>query len=126
VAAAGNITLLLHEAHEGNKDALARLSPVIYAELRRLAAHCMRDERADHTLQPTALVNEAYMLLVRQHSGWQNKAQFFAVAAEVMRRVLIDHARAKRGKKRGGGRCVSRSRFSGIALPPCRLLAPSG
>lgn len=101
-SASVDVSSLLHEVTTGNQDALARLMPLIYGELRRLAAHCMSDERADHTLQPTALVHEAYMLLVKQNVEWQNKAHFFAVAAQVMRRVLIDHARANLRKKRGG------------------------
>jgi len=101
-SASADVTPLLQEVTRGNQDALARLMPLIYSELRRLAAHCMRGERTDHTLQPTALVHEAYMLLVKQKVEWQNKAHFFAVAAQLMRRVLIDHAKANLRKKRGG------------------------
>jgi RNA polymerase sigma-70 factor (ECF subfamily) len=101
-SARGDVTPLLHEVTRGNQDALTQLMPVIYGELRRLAAHCMRDERTNHTLQPTALVHEAYMLLVKQKVEWQNKAHFFAVAAQMMRRILIDHARTNLRKKRGG------------------------
>jgi RNA polymerase sigma factor (TIGR02999 family) len=97
-----DVTSLLQGISSGNEQALARLMPLIYGELRRLAAHRMSGERADHTLQPTALVHEAYLLLVKQKVGWQNKAHFFAVAAQVMRRVLIDHARTNLRKKRGG------------------------
>ena len=98
-----DVTLLLHRVAQGDQDALAKLMPLIYGQLRRLAAHYMLSERPDHTLQPTALVNEAYMLLVKQRVGWQNKAHFFAVAARLMRRILIDHARGHLRDKRGGG-----------------------
>jgi RNA polymerase sigma-70 factor, ECF subfamily len=98
-----DVTLLLHRVARGDQDALARLMPLVYGQLRRLAAHCMLSERSDHTLQPTALVHEAYMVLVKQRVGWQNKAHFFAVAARLMRRILIDHARGHLRDKRGGG-----------------------
>jgi RNA polymerase sigma factor (TIGR02999 family) len=78
--------------------------PLVYRELRRLAAHYMKHERPDHTLQATALVHEAYLRLVDQtHRNWQNRAQFFAIAASTMRTVLVDHARAKLAEKRGKG-----------------------
>jgi RNA polymerase sigma factor (TIGR02999 family) len=78
--------------------------PLVYSELRRIAASRMRRERADHTLQPTALVNEAYLRLVEQNrTTWKNRAQFFAIAAEMMRRILINHALARQAEKRGGG-----------------------
>jgi RNA polymerase sigma factor (TIGR02999 family) len=100
---ADNITSLLLELKGGNPDAMARLMPVVYVELRRLAAHYMREERPDHTLQPTALVHEAYLHLVAQtERNWQNRAHFFAVAANAMRLILIDHARANLTAKRGG------------------------
>jgi RNA polymerase sigma-70 factor (ECF subfamily) len=98
-----DVTLLLHGVARGDQDALARLMPLVYGQLRKLAAHCMPSERSDHTLQPTALVHEAYMVLVKQRVGWQNKAHFFAVAARLMRRILIDHARGHLRDKRGGG-----------------------
>jgi RNA polymerase sigma-70 factor, ECF subfamily len=83
---------------------MTRLMPIVYRELRRLAAHYMRQERAEHTLQPTALVHEAYLRLVGQTDrNWQNRAHFFAVAAQAMRTVLIDYARANLARKRGGG-----------------------
>ena len=101
---ADNITQLLLELRAGNADAMARLMPIVYRELRRLAAHYMRQECPDHTLQPTALVHEAYLRLVRQTDrNWQNRAHFFAVAAQAMRTVLVDHARANLARKRGGG-----------------------
>jgi RNA polymerase sigma factor (TIGR02999 family) len=89
----------------GSKDALARLIPLVYRELRRLAGYYMRDERASHTLQPTALVHEAFLRLVGQNrANWQNRAQFMAVAAQLMRRILVDHARRRATSKRGGAR----------------------
>lgn len=82
-----------------------RLLPVVYDELRSLASMFLGHERANHTLQPTALVHEAYMRLIGQRSvGWKDRAQFFAAAATVMRRILVDHARAQKALKRGGGR----------------------
>jgi RNA polymerase sigma factor (TIGR02999 family) len=100
----GNVTLLLAEMKRGNSEALPKLIPLVYDELRRLAAHCLRDERAGHTLQPTALVHEAYLRLVGQNrAAWQNRAQFMGVAAQVMRRILVDHARQRIAAKRGGG-----------------------
>jgi RNA polymerase sigma factor (TIGR02999 family) len=101
---ADNITQLLLELKAGNADAMTRLLPIVYRELRRLAGHYMRQERPNHTLQPTALVHEAYLRLVRQTDrNWQNRAHFFAVAAQAMRTVLVDHARANLARKRGGG-----------------------
>jgi len=97
-----DVTPLLREVSKGDQEALARLVPLVYGHLRRLAAHFMNAERNDHTLQPTALVHEAYLLLVRQKVEWQNKAHFFAVAAQLMRRILLDHAKARVRKKRGG------------------------
>jgi RNA polymerase sigma-70 factor (ECF subfamily) len=99
-----DVTMLLAELTKGNEEAGGKLIPVVYAELRRLAASYMRGERSDHTLQPTALVHEAYLKLVEQHStDWQSRAHFFGVAAQVMRRILVDHARAHLREKRGGG-----------------------
>jgi len=87
----------------GSNDAPARLMPFVYDELRRLAASYLRRERSDHTLQPTALVHEAYMRLVDQSRvQWQNRAHFYSIAAQMMRRILIDHARAHASDKRGG------------------------
>lgn len=82
---------------------MTKLMPLVYRELRRLAAHYMRQERGGHTLQPTALVHEVYLRLVGQADrNWQNRAQFFAVAAQSMRGILVDHARANLAQKRGG------------------------
>jgi len=98
-----NVTLLLEKWGEGDESALAELMPVIYSELHRLAKAYLRRERRDHTLQPTALVNEAYLKLVgQQRVRWQNRAQFFGVSAQLMRRILVDHARARQAQKRGG------------------------
>lgn len=88
----------------GNQAALDELIPLVYGELRRLAARYMRRESQDHTLQSSALVNEAYLRLVDQKSvQWQNRAHFFGVAAQLMRRILVDHARSRSRAKRGGG-----------------------
>ena len=98
----GVITQLLAEARHGRKDALDRLMVAVYAELRRIARNQMRREREGHTLQPTALVHEAFLRLVDQdHAAWQNRAQFFGVAAQLMRRLLVDHARRRGAAKRG-------------------------
>ncbi len=87
----------------GDQTALDRLTPLVYEELRRLAKHYMRGERPGHTLQATALVNEAYMRLIDyREMQWQNRAHFFAVAAQLMRRVLVDHARSRNYAKREG------------------------
>lgn len=97
------VTQLLLDWGRGDQSALDKLMPLVYAELRRLAGNYLRRERAGHTLQPTALVNEAYMRLVDQRSArWQNRAQFFGVAAQLMRRILVDHARLHQAQKRGG------------------------
>jgi RNA polymerase sigma-70 factor (ECF subfamily) len=98
-----DVTVLLKEISSGNRDALAKLVPVVYDELRRLAAYYLRQERSDHTLQATALVHEAYLRLVDQrHVDWNNRNHFFGVAAHLMRRVLLMHARELRAAKRGG------------------------
>ena len=97
------VTQLLIDWSNGDQAALDRLMPVVYDELRRLASNYLRRERAGHTLQPTALVNEAYLRLVDQRKArWQNRAQFFGVAAQLMRRILVDHARVRQAQKRGG------------------------
>ena len=98
-----SIAALLTQLGAGDRDAEARLIPYVYQELRRVAAAYMRRERADHTLQPTALVHEAYAQLVdNPHVNWQSRAHFLATAAQVMRHILVDHARAKQAGKRGG------------------------
>ena len=103
--ASQDIVDLLHAVRHGSRAAVDKLLPTVYAELRRLALCYLSKERSDHTLQPTALVHEAYLRLVGQRSvGWEDRTQFFAAAATVMRRVLVDHARARNATKRGGGR----------------------
>jgi len=98
-----NVTQLLLELSEGNQATVNDLLPLVYDELKRMAASYLRKERPDHTLQPTALVNEAYLRLVDQtRVNWQNRAHFFGIAAQMMRRILVDHARTKKRVKRGG------------------------
>jgi RNA polymerase sigma factor (TIGR02999 family) len=98
------VTQLLIEWSNGDKAALDKLMPLIHEELRRLAHHYMHRERGDHTLQTTALVNEAYLRLVnRKDVQWQNRTHFFAIAATLMRNILVDHARSHAYAKRGGG-----------------------
>lgn len=99
------ITQLLERWSAGDQEALDQLMPLVYDELHRLAGAYLRRERHEHTLQPTALVNEAYLKLIDQHSiRWQNRAQFYGVAAQLMRRILVDHARVRYAAKRGGDR----------------------
>ena len=115
VAPASDVTRLLLEWSGGDEQALTKLMPLVYDELRRIAGHHLRRERAGHTLQPTAVVNEAYLRLVGQRRArWQNRAHFFAVAAQLIRRVLVDHARGRAAAKRGGG------------LPPLTLRSEQG
>jgi len=98
-------TRLLNAVGDGDKQAAEELLPLVYAELRKLAHHRMKAERVDHTLQSTGLVHEAYLRLVGNGEvEWANRAHFFHAAAEAMRRILIEHARAKAGPQRGGGR----------------------
>jgi RNA polymerase sigma factor (TIGR02999 family) len=100
-----DVTQILQEVSQGDKDAPARLMPLVYDELRRLADHYLRQERPDHTLQPTALVHEAYLKLIDQSRvEWQSRAHFLGVAAQLMRRILVDHARRHHALKRGGFR----------------------
>jgi RNA polymerase sigma factor (TIGR02999 family) len=106
-APATNVTQLLLEWRGGNHAALDQLMPVVYDELRRLAQHYMKGERPEHTLQATALVNEAYLRMVDMKVSWQDRAHFFAVAARLMRRMLVDHARGQHRAKREGGPKIS-------------------
>jgi RNA polymerase sigma-70 factor, ECF subfamily len=100
--ARGEVTGLLAELKLGRQDALDRLMPLVYRELRRIAGNQMRNERVGHTLEPTALVHEAFLRLVDQsRADWQNRAQFLGVSAQLMRRLLVDHARRRRAGKRG-------------------------
>ena len=101
--AGSNVTVLLQAWSGGDREALDQLTPIVYDELRRLARHYMRGERSGHTLQTTALVNEAYLRLVDlKRMSWQNRAHFFAVSAQLMRRILVDYAR-RHNLKRGAG-----------------------
>jgi RNA polymerase sigma-70 factor, ECF subfamily len=105
-AAAGDpdITALLLAWNSGDPEALNRLLPAVYAELRRLARRELRRERANHSLEPTALIHELYLGLIDQRrTRWESRAHFFAIAAQLMRRILVDHARARHALKRGGG-----------------------
>ena len=98
------ITRLLHEVREGKPEAESRLIEAVYPQLRRIAGRYISRERKDHTLQATALVHEAYIELVGQGTEWKNRTHFFAVAAQLMRRILVDHARQKKAAKREGAR----------------------
>lgn len=101
--ASNQVTDLLVRWRGGDKAALDSLMPLVYAELRRIANHYLQQERSDHTLQSTALVHEAYVRLTAQNlPQWQNRSHFFAVAAQLMRQILVDHARSHRASKRGG------------------------
>ena len=98
------VTKLLVDWSNGDQAALDQLAPLVYSELRRLAGRYLRKERPDHTLQSTALVNEAFIRLIDQRSvQWQNRAHFFGVAAQMIRRILVDHARGRHASKRGSG-----------------------
>ncbi|MEM6640789.1 MAG: sigma-70 family RNA polymerase sigma factor [Pseudomonadota bacterium] len=97
-----SVTQLLGAWREGDDNALEQLTPLVYNELRRLAGRYMQSERAGHTLQATAVVNEAFVKMVGMDVPWQNRAHFFAIAARLMRRILVDHAKAHRAEKRGG------------------------
>jgi RNA polymerase sigma factor (TIGR02999 family) len=121
------VTQLLIDWSKGEQAALDKLMPLVYNELRRLASNYLRRERAGHTLQPTALVNEAYLKLVDQRNAkWQNRAQFFGISAQLMRRILVDHARQHQAAKRGGSEQQRLSITSAEALaqkPEIDLLA---
>ncbi len=120
------VTALLGKLSSGNADAADRLAPLIYSELRHLAANCMRRERIGHTLQPTALVHEAYIRLVGQKEvHWKSRAHFYSIAGRIMRRILLDFARKRLSSKRGGagqkvtldeGLMVSEDRLDDILL----------
>jgi RNA polymerase sigma factor (TIGR02999 family) len=104
VMAADDVTALLLAWGQGDEAAFERLVPLVHAELHRIAMRCMADERAGHSLQPTALVNEAYLRLIDvQRVKWHDRNHFLSMAARLMRRVLVDHARSRRYLKRGGG-----------------------
>lgn len=100
----GDVTQMLISYSQGDRAALDALLPLVYDELRMIARGYLRQERSDHTLQPTGLVHEAYLRLINQQRvDWHNRAQFFGLAANMMRRILINHAEAKQAAKRGGG-----------------------
>ena len=114
------VSQLLQRWSEGDRSALDQLMPLVYAELRQMARRYVRLERADHTLQTTALINEAYLkLLGQQEKEWKNRAHFFGVAAQAMRHILVDYARARKMGKRGGG-AHQFSLDEAIALSPKR------
>ena len=120
-----DVSVLLQAWGKGDLEAREKLMPLVYSELRRRAAAYLRRERADHTLQPTALVNEAYLRIVGQPGvAWQNRAHFCGIAAQMMRRILVDHARGRgRGKRLGAGVRVTLNENIGKADPPdCELL----
>jgi len=100
----GEVTVLLEALREGRRDVEPQLLTIVYPELKRLARKYMRGERPDHTLQATDLVHETYLRLMPNDAEWQNRAHFFGVAAQAMRRILVDHARAHDAQKRGDGR----------------------
>ena len=105
MSATHDVTRLLAEWARGNRQALDHLTPMVYRELRQLAASCLRKERQGHTLQPTALIHEAYLRLVEQKNpDWQSRSHFFGVAARLMRQILVDHASKRHAGKRAGQR----------------------
>jgi RNA polymerase sigma-70 factor, ECF subfamily len=114
----GDVTLLLLEIKRGNRAAEDELIPLVYKELHRLASLRMRREAAHHSLQPTALVHEAYLRLTRLHEiDWQSRSHFFAIAATLMRRILVDHARANQASKRGHGSITINLNDAAYAAP---------
>ena len=121
-SASQEITELLDRWTRGDNAALEELVPLVYQDLRRVARRCLAGQRVDHTLQSTALVHEAYLRLVgRDRAHWQNRQHFFAVAAQAMRHILVDHARKHRAAKRGGA-SVNLALDDAIALPQLREL----
>jgi len=121
---AGQVTRLLVAWSGGDRSALDQLTPLVYGELRRLAAAYIRRERRDHTLQPTALVHEAYLRLVNQGEVQsQSRTQFFAIAANLMRQILVNHAKRHRASKRGSGRKEQLQEAAAVAQPQVDLLA---
>ena len=123
-APAPDITELLTEVKNHSPEAATRLYELVYNELRRIARSHMAHERRGHTLQPTALVNEAYVRLVKNEMDWQSRAHFFNTAAQVMRRILVDHARSKLASKRGAGaEPVELAGVPAPAIDPEKMLA---
>jgi RNA polymerase sigma factor (TIGR02999 family) len=121
----GEVTLLLAEARRSGQEAVARLIPLVYRELRHLAGHYLQNERIGHTLQPTALVHEVYLRLLGQNrTEWQNRAHFLGVAARMMRRVLVDYARQRATRKRTGPVAIAAGSVEpGAAVPLDEILA---
>ncbi len=114
-----SITILLHQWGNGDGDALGKLSPLVYQELHRIANNFMRRERKPHTLQPTALVNEAFLKLFGNEISWSDRKHFYAVAAQQMRRILIDYTRARKCKKRGADYLKITFDENDLAVEPC-------
>lgn len=125
MSSVGEVTRLLRASSEGDREAESELIPLVYDELRRLAARYMRFERANHTLQATSVVHEAYLKLVDQKENWQSRAHFFGVAAHQMRRILVDYARKHNAAKRGGSerRVSFEDAMATAAEKPGELLA---
>jgi RNA polymerase sigma factor (TIGR02999 family) len=122
----GQVTLLLKAWSAGRKEALDDLMPLVYSELRKLAASHMRRERPNHSLQVTGLVNEAYLKLIDQRdANWQDRRHFFGIAAQCMRRILVDHARHRRAQKRGSGdtHVVLDEQLHGAVERSCEVVA---
>jgi RNA polymerase sigma factor (TIGR02999 family) len=119
------VTRLLKSLNAGDRDAVDALVPIVYSELRKLAGHYLKSEREGHTLQPTALVHEAFLKLVEQETQWQNRTHFFAMAANLMRRILVDYARSHNAGKRGGDveKVVLEDAFVFVKEKPAELLA---
>jgi RNA polymerase sigma factor (TIGR02999 family) len=111
------VTQLLHQWRGGNKEALDQLMPFVYDQLRKLASNCLRGERPDHTLRATALVHEAYARLVDSEVEWQDRVHFYAVSARILRRILVDYAKARNREKRGG-------EFQKVPLDEAVLVGP--
>jgi RNA polymerase sigma factor (TIGR02999 family) len=120
-----NVTKLLKDWEKGDRTALDEMLPMVYSELKRLASYYLSQERTGHTLQTTALVHEAYMRLVdQQNVNWRNRAHFLGIAAEMMRRILVNHARDRAAAKRGGGaKRISLSMVSDSEEPDMDLIA---
>jgi len=123
-ASGGSVSQLLRAWGRGDAQARENLVPLVYRELRRRASAYLRRERPDHTLQPTALVHEAYIRLIQQRRvSWVNRAQFFALAAQLMRRILVDHARQRQAAKRPGGiRVTFDEAVRAVPPPDCEIL----
>ena len=122
---AQEVTRLLQSLNAGNREAVDALVPLVYSELRRLAAHYLKSERGEHTLQPTALVHEAFLRLVEQETAWQNRTHFFAMAANLMRRILVDYARSHTAEKRGGAaeKVAIEDAFVFVKEKPAQMIA---